>query len=133
LVWLDGRLPESDSEPFVLGQRMKETLRDGGCAAVICNTVNRAQQVYRALKQHFPDDADDGWPELELLHARYLFEDRDAREKRALLRFGKPGGKMQFGEKDEREVHRPYRAVLVSTQIIEQSLDLDFDLMMTDP
>lgn len=132
LTWIEGQLPETESAPFPLGQRLRVALRDGGCAAVICNTVNRAQQVYLALKPYFPDQADDGWPELDLLHARYLFEDRDAREKRALRRFGKPGATVQFADRDERTVRRPHRAVLVATQIVEQSLDLDFDLLVSD-
>lgn len=119
LAWIDGRLPLADDEPFELGQRLLDSLKNGGCAAVICNTVGRAQQVYQALKPYFPGLADDGLPELDLLHARYLFKDRDEREKRVLARFGKDG-------------RRPGRAVLVATQIIEQSLDLDFDLMVSD-
>ena len=48
-------------------------------AAVICNTVGRSQEVYRGLKEFFPGpDAGDGYPEFDLLHARYLFCDRDA-------------------------------------------------------
>lgn len=118
---LPSRLPE-EGQPFELGERLRRVLEQGGCVAVICNTVARAQAVYRALKPYFPGQSDDGWPELDLLHARFLFGERDRREKRALARFGKPGA----------GVRRPFRAVLVATQVIEQSLDLDFDLMVTD-
>jgi len=116
------------SEPAELGQRLREALADGGCAAVICNTVARAQAVYLALKDYFPEpDAGDGLPELDLLHARYLYCDREARERRSLLRFGHPDAMV-----DRVPAERPHRAILVATQIIEQSLDLDFDLMITD-
>ncbi len=114
LEWVDGSLPGSRGGAFPLGGRLREALSDGGCAAVVCNTVRRAQEVYQALKPYFEE------AELDLLHARYLFRDRDVREKRALRRFGKDSSE------------RPRRLVLVSTQIIEQSLDLDFDLMVTD-
>lgn len=107
-------------------------LESGGCVAIICNTVRNAQDVYRDLKPHFADDADDGGPELDLLHARFPFEERDQREKRALRRFGKPNGKVLDVDGSEVPVHRPRRAVLVATQVIEQSLDLDFDLIISE-
>ncbi|MCS6803449.1 MAG: CRISPR-associated helicase Cas3' [Dehalococcoidia bacterium] len=104
-----------------LGGRLADALRDGGCAVVICNTVGRAQQVYQALKPLFSGRADDDFPVLDLLHARYLVDEREERERRVRGRFGKPS-----------ESVRPNRAVLVATQVVEQSLDLDFDLLVTD-
>jgi CRISPR-associated endonuclease/helicase Cas3 len=118
IEWIDESIP--------LGGRLKAALNDGGCAAVICNTVNRAQQVYLSLKPYF-DEA-----ELDLFHARYLFKDRDECEKRALTDFGKEGATIKFDDGEERTVRRPHRKVLVATQVIEQSLDLDFDLMVSD-
>lgn len=132
LQWVNSRLPEGETE-FELGKALREALADGGCAAVICNTVDRAQQVYHALKPYFLEqDAGDGYPELDLLHARYLYGDRKQREERTLLRFGKPGVKVKCGDGKEWAVKRPRHAVLVATQIIEQSLDLDFDLIITE-
>ncbi|MGH9754091.1 MAG: CRISPR-associated helicase Cas3' [Blastocatellia bacterium] len=118
IEWVDESVP--------LGERLKAALSDGGCAAVICNTVNRAQQVYLSLKPYF-DEA-----ELDLFHARYMFKDRDQREKRALTDFGKEGATIKFDDGEERTVRRPFRKALVATQVIEQSLDLDFDLMVSD-
>ncbi|MBX3291564.1 MAG: CRISPR-associated helicase Cas3' [Acidobacteria bacterium] len=124
-----------DDESFV--EELKTKLAGGGCAAIICNTVGRAQEVYDFLKadDFFSGDASDGKPKLDLLHARNRFIDRQEREKRVLLRFGKAGSKVPFtenGKKVEHDVKRPDMAVLVSTQIIEQSLDLDFDLMISE-
>lgn len=117
-----------EDDPANLGNYLSERLAQGGCAAVICNTVNRAQQVYQALKSYFPsEDAGDGSPELDLLHARFLHDDRIVRERRVLQRFGHPRAQVEGAP-----VQRPKRAVLVSTQIIEQSLDLDFDVMVSD-
>ena len=118
IEWID------DAKP--LGQRLKDALAEGGCAAVICNTVNRAQQTYQELKSYFGEE------ELDLFHARFLFKDRNQREKQALADFGKEGETIKFDDGEEREVRRPPRKVLVATQVIEQSLDLDFDLMVTD-
>jgi len=131
LQWIDGKI--LDGTEFILGKRLQERLEHGGCAAIICNTVDRAQRIYGSLKKYFPgQDAGDGSPELYLLHARYLYGDRKAREERTLLQFGKPGAKVKCGDGKEREVKRPRHAILVATQIIEQSLDLDFDLMVTE-
>jgi CRISPR-associated endonuclease/helicase Cas3 len=119
--WVNGLLPNEPKEKFELGEKLSKVLVSGGCAAVICNTVARAQEVYKALKDFFDIS------ELHLFHARYFFKDRNVREKKALNLFGK--------NPENNEVinpNRPHRAVIVATQVIEQSLDLDFDLMVTD-
>jgi CRISPR-associated endonuclease/helicase Cas3 len=82
---------------------------------VICNTVTRAQAVHRALR----DDRVAPPEDLILFHARFPFAWREAIERRVLARFGKDGTSRG-------------RAVVVATQVIEQSLDLDFDLMVSD-
>ena len=96
---------------------LQEKLANGGCAAVICSTVGRSQEVFERLQKHFASD------ELGLFHGRFLFVDRDRIEKDCLKKFGKP---------TDPETTRPQRYVLVATQVIEQSLDLDFDLMVSD-
>ncbi len=130
IEWVDGGIEEqSNSWQFVggLGEKLREKLTNGGCAAVICNTVTRAQQMYQALSAFFDPET-----ELDLFHARFLFEDRERQEKLALWRFSKAKKKVDFGNDGEREVERPRKFVLVATQVIEQSLDLDFDLMISD-
>lgn len=116
LDWSVGR------EPQAIAAFLKEELVDGGCTAVICNTVRRAQDIYRALQ-----DVDLGLPadDLILFHARFPPIWRQKIEKKVLAKFGKPDG-------NGRSPHRPHRAIVVATQVIEQSLDLDFDLMITD-
>lgn len=121
-------LPGHDDEATTfadLAMRLTAALEHGGCAAVICNTVRRAQAVYEALAQHFEG-------EIDLLHARFPFGERDAREKAALQRFGKPGGTVVMEDGRTLPIERPKRFVLVATQVVEQSLDLDFDLMVSD-
>ncbi len=101
-------------------------LQNGGCAAVICNTVNRSIEVYKYLRDNLKDT------ECSLFHARTLRMWRREREEEVLRRFGK----LDPQEKDEEgrflNPDRPFRAVLVATQVIEQSLDLDFDLMVSE-
>lgn len=130
LRWVDGQLPPEPAAPFPLADQLRAALAGGGCVAVICNTVGRAQQVYRALALYFTGNADDGGPVLDLLHARFLYQDREEREQRVLRRFGKGARTARSGA--EGIARRPDRAILVATQIIEQSLDLDFDLLITD-
>ncbi len=117
------RLGQDGQDEFEIGARLRDALEGGGCAAIVCNTVGRAQAVYAALKPYFAGLASDGLPVLDLLHARFPFNEREARETRAMRRFGNPS--------DER-VARPDRAVLVGSQLVEQSLDLDFDLLATE-
>jgi CRISPR-associated endonuclease/helicase Cas3 len=131
LKWVNGKLPV-DKQPFELGVKLQESLSGGGCAAVICNTVDQAQKLYLALKPYFTDKATgDGYPELDLIHSRFPFIERCRREERTLLRFSKPDSSITCEDGSERIVQRPRKAVLISTQIIEQSLDLDFDLMVS--
>lgn len=104
-----------EREPEAIANRLSVELSEGGCAAVICNTVRRAQQVYRALCSAPIVAADD----LSLFHARFPFAWRNEIEEKILSNFGKEGD-------------RPRKAVVVATQVIEQSLDLDFDLMISD-
>lgn len=93
-----------------------EAVREGGCAAVIVNTVQRAQTLYLTLKALAAPGV-----ELQLFHARLPADDRQARERRVLEAFGK-----------DSDLKRPERAILVATQVAEQSLDVDFDVMFTD-
>lgn len=129
LRWLNGNFADHQWE---VGALLQRELAQGGCAAVICNTVDRAQEVYRLLSELFPGQADDGHDIVDLLHARFLFKDRAEREHHALVRFGKEGEKVKDRRGVVHTVKRPDCAILVATQIIEQSLDLDFDLIITD-
>ena len=109
------------SETTPLADWLRDRISSGGCAAVVCNTVSRAQEIYEACRQRMPEDAEDGAPVVDLLHSRFPFEEREVREQRTLKRFGNSG-----------DAVRPASAVLVATQIIEQSLDIDFDLMVSE-
>lgn len=99
-----------------------DALKSGGCVAWIVNTVARAQETFQALADMRARGELDADVELALLHARFPFEARQARERAAEDAFGPP----------EKAKARPRAAILAGTQVLEQSLDLDFDLMVTD-
>lgn len=94
---------------------LSHELVDGGCAVVVCNTVARAQVLYDDICAS-GDFAED---EVFLLHSRFTAADRRRKERELVGKYGKSGA-------------RPCRGVVVSTQIVEQSLDLDFDIMFSD-
>jgi CRISPR-associated endonuclease/helicase Cas3 len=129
---LDAALTDAPTPPFTLGERLAAALAPGGCAAVICTTVGRAQRTYLALKRMFAALPEHERPDVYLFHARYRFGERDAREKLALARFGKDRETALVIDGQAQTISRPARAVLVATQVIEQSLDLDFDLMTSE-
>jgi CRISPR-associated endonuclease/helicase Cas3 len=86
----------------------------GQCAVWIRNTVRDAADAYSSLRASLGD-------RVELFHARFALGDRLSIERRVLARFGK----------DSTPLQRAGR-VLIATQVVEQSIDLDFDLMVTD-
>jgi CRISPR-associated endonuclease/helicase Cas3 len=102
-------------EPGAVIAHLHTALLGGGCAAIVCNRVRRAQEIYQAVK----DSGLFAPEELILFHARFPFAWRQSIEESVLEKFGKNGG-------------RPQRAVVIATQVIEQSLDLDFDFMISD-
>ncbi len=91
-----------------------DKLGEAGCGAYILNTVDDAQKVFEKLKSSFPSNY---FEQLLLFHSRFPAMDRARLEKRVLDCFGKKGNRPKG------------RAILIATQVVEQSLDLDFDLM----
>lgn len=89
---------------------------NGAAVAIICNAVDEAIHVYEAVRARLeePDRA-------MLFHARFTVGDRMDIENRVLSLFGKTGSAQERAGR-----------ILVATQVIEQSLDLDFDLIISD-
>ena len=108
-------IPTSLGSPGEIAELLERELANGGCAVVIRNTVREAQETYDTVKAVF------GREQTTLLHSRFLAAERASRDRLMLELFGKGA------------TRRPQRHVVVATQVIEQSLDVDFDLMLTDP
>lgn len=77
---------------------------------VICNTVRKAQEIYRNLEEAKIEN-------LNLLHARFITNDRKKKEEDIL----------KLGKKDSEGC-----GIWISTQIVEASLDIDFDMLVTE-
>jgi CRISPR-associated endonuclease/helicase Cas3 len=93
----------------------------------LVNTVQRAQELYQLFPTGEPLEREgqrigkclaDG-TEIFLFHARFPADRRQKREDAVLETFGQ-GGVLEG------------RKILIATQVAEQSLDLDFDIMATD-
>lgn len=100
--------------PECIAQNAINTISNGGCLCIIMNTVKDAVAVYDEVKKQSDDSC-----EILLYHARMPMSTRDKKSKRILKLFGKDRS------------NRPQKAIVIGTQVLEQSLDVDFDYMMT--
>lgn len=104
----------TDEQPEEKARWLLDKIQTGGCVCWITNTVGRAQAIFESLGAIAPATVD-----LTLLHARFPLEDRQAIEDQIRKKYNKEG-------------IRPTKGIVVGTQVLEQSLDLDFDIMVTD-
>lgn len=100
-------------EPQRIARKAVHLVENGGCACVLMNTVRQAQEVFQCLRK------EEAEVQLLLFHARFPAAHRDQIEKECLRLFGKD------------KTYRPRKAILVATQVAEQSLDIDVDVMLT--
>ena len=80
---------------------------------VVCNTVKRAQEIYKGLAEVLGGNRKD----LNLLHSRFLKKDRAVKEESILT----------MGTRESAET-----GIWIGTQIVEASLDIDFDVLLTE-
>ncbi|MDQ5767362.1 CRISPR-associated helicase/endonuclease Cas3 [Thiothrix subterranea] len=134
ISWSDGKanhaftLPDNEQPPLrqvqvechesedllpdaALRQRIIDAAEQGAQVAIICNLVDVAQQLARDLQKLTALPVD-------IFHARYCLHDRQKKEDTVLKHYGAEG-------------KRASGRILVATQVIEQSLDVDFDWLIT--
>ena len=104
------KLPGAFPNDLVLDKIVSAAEADA-LIAVVMNLVDDAQRLARLLRNKTTIDVD-------VFHARYRFMDRQRKEESVMENYG-------------REASRNGGRILVATQVVEQSLDLDFDLMLT--
>lgn len=100
-----------------IAEKALALVKEGGCCSVVLNTVERAVRTAHELKKRNSD------AEVFLVHGRMTKKQKDKKVKEIVSIVG--------SSKDARR-HRPKKAVFVSTQIIELSVDADFDFMLSD-
>ena len=76
---------------------------------IIVNTINKAIELYKALKN-------DGVEKVNLLHSRFEQEDRSEKERNI----------KEFSKQENES------GIWITTQIVEASLDIDFDMLYTE-
>lgn len=81
---------------------------------VVCNTVKTANRIYRELSESNID------AEINLFHANFIKKDRMKKEKEI----------MKASEKELNEMNKP--EIWISTSVVEASLDIDFDILITE-
>lgn len=113
--------PREEDKPVEIKRLSDEDLYDkisglidgGGIVGVIVNTVKRSQEIAERCIKRFGEE------KVILLHSEFIATDRIDKEKRLLELIGKGA-------------RRPEKLIVIGTQVIEQSLDIDFDVLITD-
>lgn len=94
---------------------IRSALAAGRCVCWIRNTVGDAIETWRSFSETLPPDR------ITLFHARFTLADRLRIEGEVLACFGPESSSAQRSGR-----------LVISTQVIEQSLDVDFDLLISD-
>jgi CRISPR-associated endonuclease/helicase Cas3 len=102
-------------QPTRVAKEAVQRAERGQCVICIANTVAQAQQWHNHIKGAMKQDAFD----VGLLHSKFLGWRRDQLEKTWINKLGKDG-------------ERPKGCILVATQVVEQSVDIDADYMITE-
>jgi len=93
---------------------IEQSVAEGKCVCWIRNTIADVTASFTELQKREVE-------KLNMFHSRFALNDRLAIEKQVLRQFGK------MSTLDDRQGQ-----VLVASQVVEQSLDLDFDVMISD-
>lgn len=104
-------LPQIEKQEVV--ELIKNLTLHGGVVGVIVNTVRKSQELAAACVKCFGEE------KVELLHSAFVATERYRKEKELLNTIGKNG-------------NRPKFKIIIGTQVIEQSLDIDFDVLITE-
>lgn len=94
---------------------LKEKLEhNGGKVGIICNTIRNAQSFYTEISRAFPQAI------IKLAHSSFLSVDRLHNDEELLQLLGK------------QSAHSTQPLIIIGTQVLEQSLDIDFDILFSE-
>jgi CRISPR-associated endonuclease/helicase Cas3 len=107
--------------------------REFGCICVLVNTVDLAQNIFRKIQARLASSPHT----IDLFHARILAKNRIIHETNVLEKYGPPNRNDAIAQCTLDQallgtMKRPKKGILVATQVVEQSLDLDFDELITE-
>ncbi|EMN02654.1 CRISPR-associated helicase Cas3 [Leptospira noguchii str. 1993005606] len=102
-------------EKSAIHSLIQNSIQDGKCVCWIRNTVTDALEAFEVMRDLFPEG------QVILFHARFAMGDRLDIEQKV---------KDYFGPNSNHEQRKG--KIVISTQVVEQSLDLDFDVMISD-
>lgn len=120
-VLQNGDFPEQKGRTVQVRKLEEEKLYDlvtsikknGGVLGIVVNTVARSQEIAQKCTGLIGKD------KVLLLHSGFIATDRAQKENELMRLIGKGG-------------ERPRQLIVIGTQVIEQSLDIDFDVLVTD-
>ncbi|GIW29396.1 MAG: CRISPR-associated endonuclease/helicase Cas3 [Meiothermus sp.] len=100
-----------------LAKKLVELSQGGGAIGCIVNTVSRAQALYKAVQARLSEQSEK--PTLKLFHARFPAHQRKEIEDWVIDHLGKDNKALR-------------RSIVIATQTLEQSIDADFDVLVSD-
>ncbi|MFI0219109.1 CRISPR-associated helicase Cas3' [Streptomyces lydicus] len=109
-----------------LAERIVSQVEHGGILAVLRTRVDPCVELFELVRQKITRR---GWDtdEAVLLHSRFMPRDRQPLEETIEAKLGP-----NADDKTKPNLKRPKRLIVIATQVIEQSLDIDFDFLITD-
>jgi CRISPR-associated endonuclease/helicase Cas3 len=109
------RIAEGDLLSCAIADAITDRFRAGEAVLAVATTVARAQDLFDMVRARVGNEA------VKLLHSRFTAKDRGEKEIKLAERVGTGRSRGGAG------------TVLVATQVVEVSLDVDFDVIFTDP
>ena len=117
------RVEEKEIDPEDIISHYKENKSKRKKYLVVCNTIKKAQELYSAISEEL------GEANVKMLHSKYIKKHRKEKEEQIILD-GKTFEVDENGNETEKIAEKD--VIWISTQIVEASLDIDFDYLFTE-